>query len=120
VNQFLSFPMFAETKGNRSGLALKASSSSPVYFILFFYLNLASFDFQLCKSIGGAYHCVKLPFKEIGFFVPYSSFGSIPLTGPFELPVLLDCYRGSMTPMEGTTGNSSNFDPLRDCPSSKL
>ena len=26
----LSPPMFAETKGNRSGLALKASSSSPV------------------------------------------------------------------------------------------
>uniref|UniRef100_A0A3Q7IIT6 Uncharacterized protein n=1 Tax=Solanum lycopersicum TaxID=4081 RepID=A0A3Q7IIT6_SOLLC len=26
--------------------------------------------------------------------VPYSSFGSIPLTGPFELPVRLDCSLG--------------------------
>ena len=41
----LPSPMFAETKGNRSGLALKASSSSPVDL----FCHLASFDFLLCK-----------------------------------------------------------------------
>nr|QHR92289.1 hypothetical protein Q903MT_gene6330 [Picea sitchensis] len=41
----LPSPMFAETKGNRSGLALKASSSSPVDL----FCHLASFDFKLCK-----------------------------------------------------------------------